>query len=227
MTDIILKELKALSDESYRSFQGKLMPTINRANILGVRSPLLRAYAKELYGTEEAENFLQELPHRYYEENNLHAFLVERIKDFDRCIAELNRFLPYVDNWATCDSMNPKVLTRYKEELLPHIDRWLASEQLYTRRYAIGLLMGLYLDADFRPAYLAQVAACDCSEYYIHMMVAWYFATALAKQYDYAFPYIEQGLLDTKTHNKAIQKAIESNRIPPERKQFLRSYKRK
>lgn len=218
--------LFSMQDEKYRLFQAKLMPTIDPDTIIGVRTPLLRAFAKEFVKTDEAEDFLKLLPHVYYEENNLHAFLLEREKDFFRCIEKLDAFLPFVDNWATCDSMTPKVLSKHKAELLPHIHRWISSGETYTVRYAIGLLMGLYLDADFKVEYADLVASVESEEYYVRMMVAWYFATALAKQYDAVLPYITENRLEMWTHNKTIQKAVESYRITPEQKTYLRTFKR-
>lgn len=222
----IQRKLFSMQDETYRAFQAKLMPTIDPERVIGVRTPLLRSFAKEFCKTSEAEIFMQQLPHTYYEENNLHAFLLEREKDFDTVIRKLDAFLPYVDNWATCDTMTPKVLSKHKQELLPHIDRWIKSGETYTVRYAIGLLMGLYLDDAFDPEYPEIVSRVQSEEYYVRMMVAWYFATALAKQYDEVLPYITENRLPLWTHNKTIQKAVESYRITPEQKAFLRSFRR-
>lgn len=218
----VLERLFALQDTKYRAFQSKLMPTVAPETVIGVRTPLLRNLAKELAGTAEAADFLRVLSHAYYEENNLHAFLVEKIRDYDAALAETERFLPYIDNWATCDCFSPKVFAKHKDELLTPVRRWLLSEKLYTVRYAIGMLMRHYLDADFRPEYLAWVADVQSEEYYLNMMRAWYFATALAKQPDDTLPYLTERRLDVWTHNKAIQKAVESYRIPPELKQHLR-----
>lgn len=220
--NVISEELFALQDTEYQVFQSKLMPTIPPETVIGVRTPLLRKRAKELAGTPQAEHFLQSLPHRYYEENNLHAFLIEQIRDYDTALAETERFLPYINNWATCDCFCPKVFAKHKEELLISIRRWLGSDQTYTVRYAMGMLMRYYLDEDFQPEYLAWVAGVHSEEYYLNMMRAWYFATALAKQPDAALPWLTDRRLDVWTHNKTIQKAAESYRIPPEMKQQLR-----
>ena len=220
--NVISEELFALQDTEYQTFQSKLMPTIPPETVIGVRTPLLRKLAKELAGTPQAEHFLQSLPHRYYEENNLHAFLIEQIRDYDTALAETERFLPYINNWATCDCFCPKVFAKHKEELLIPLRRWLGSDQTYTVRYAMGMLMRYYLDEDFQPEYLAWVAGVHSEEYYLNMMRAWYFATALAKQPDAALPWLTDRRLDVWTHNKTIQKAAESYRIPPEMKQQLR-----
>ena len=221
----ITGRLLTLADGGYRRFQMPLLPTIPPERVIGVRTPLLRKLAKELAGTEEGEAFLQDLPHTYYEENNLHAFLVEQIKDFDACMAAIDAFLPYVDNWSTCDGWSPKVLKQHPEELLCKIQAWMASDHPYTVRYGIGMLQRHFLDQRFRPEYLDWVAAVDREEYYVRMMVAWYFATALAKQYEAALPFIRGRRLPLWTHNKAIQKALESYRVPPERKAQLKQYK--
>lgn len=220
--NVISEELFALQDTEYQTFQSKLMPTIPPETVIGVRTPLLRKRAKELAGTPQAESFLHDLPHRYYEENNLHAFLIEQIRDYDTALAETERFLPYINNWATCDCFCPKVFAKHKEELLISIRRWLGSDQTYTVRYAMGMLMRYYLDEDFQPEYLAWVAGVHSEEYYLNMMRAWYFATALAKQPDAALPWLTDRRLDVWTHNKTIQKAAESYRISPEMKQQLR-----
>lgn len=220
--NVISEELFALQDTEYQVFQSKLMPTIPPETVIGVRTPLLRKLAKELAGTPQAEHFLQSLPHRYYEENNLHAFLIEQIRDYDTALAETERFLPYINNWATCDCFCPKVFAKHKEELLIPLRRWLGSDQTYTVRYAMGMLMRYYLEEDFQPEYLAWVAGVHSEEYYLNMMRAWYFATALAKQPDAALPWLTDRRLDVWTHNKTIQKAAESYRISPEMKQQLR-----
>lgn len=220
--NVISEELFALQDTEYQTFQSKLMPTIPPETVIGVRTPLLRKLAKELAGTPQAESFLHDLPHRYYEENNLHAFLIEQIRDYDTALAETERFLPYINNWATCDCFCPKVFAKHKAELLIPLRRWLGSDQTYTVRYAMGMLMRYYLDEDFQPEYLAWVAGVHSEEYYLNMMRAWYFATALAKQPDAALPWLTDRRLDVWTHNKTIQKAAESYRIPPEMKQQLR-----
>lgn len=222
MENSILDQLFALQDKAYQAFQSKLIPTVPPETVIGVRTPLLRKLAKELYGTPQAEHFLRSLPHTYYEENNLHAFLVERIRDYDGALAETEAFLPYIDNWATCDCFCPKVFAKHKEALLDPIRRWLGSDRLYTVRYAIGMLMRYYLEDAFRPEYLNWVAEIQSEEYYLNMMRAWFFATALAKQPEATLPWLTGRRLDVWTHNKTIQKAIESYRIPPEQKQQLR-----
>jgi len=224
ITAIIQKTLLSMGEEAYREFSSKLMPTVEKSRIIGIRIPLLRKLAK---GLENYESFLNALPHTYFEENNLHAFLIEKEKDFDRCIEKLDAFLPYVDNWATCDSMNPRVLKKEPEKLLKHINIWMQAKDTYTVRYAINLLMRFYLDDNFDKKYLKLVADVQSDAYYINMMRAWYFATALAKQYEQALPYIENRRLDEWTHNKTIQKAVESLRITKEQKAYLKSCKRR
>lgn len=218
----MIEELLLMAEEEYKNFSSKLMPTVDKNKVLGIRTPKLRALAKKL---ENYEEFLSALPHKYFEEDNLHAFLIEREKDFDKCIEKLENFLPYVDNWATCDSMKPKVLKKEPEKLLKHIKKWLKAKEVYTVRYAINLLMSFYLDENFKDEYLKLVLNVKSEEYYINMMRAWYFATALAKQYEKTLPLIENKLLDEWTHNKTIQKATESYRITEEQKQHLRRYK--
>ena len=223
----ITERLLSMQDEAYKEFHCKLMPTINPDTVIGVRVPMLRKLAKELYGTAEAEAFLSELPHKYYDENNLHAFLIAQIKDYNSCIAEVERFLPYINNWATCDGLSPKIFKKHLPELLEHIKVWLASDETYTVRFAIGMLMQFYLDDAFDLQYSDMVAAVKSEEYYVNMMIAWYFATALSKQYDAVLPYLENHKLDIWTHNKTIQKAIESYRITDDQKKYLRGLKRK
>ena len=223
----IQERLFTLQELEYKDFQTKLIPNIPAEHIIGVRTPALRALAKELSGREDAGDFLSALPHRYFEENQLHAFLLSLGKDYGETLERLDAFLPYVNNWATCDQMSPKVFRRHRAELLAEIDRWLASERPYTIRFGVSMLMQHYLDEDFRSGYLARVAALRREEYYVNMMIAWYFATALAKQYDETLPYIEQRRLEPWTHSKAIQKAIESRRIPDAAKEYLRTLKDK
>lgn len=225
--DEIRQELFEQQDVKYRDFQSRLTPTIAPETAIGVRTPQLRKMAKELSRREDIDIFLNDLPHSYFDENQLHAFVISAIKDYDRCLAEVDRFLPYVDNWATCDQMSPKVFRKHKAELLEPIRRWIASDETYTVRFGIGMLMEHYLNEDFDPAYPGMVAAVRSEEYYIRMMIAWYFATALAKQYDAVVPYLQENRLDPWTHNKTIQKAVESYRITPEQKDYLRSLKRK
>ena len=222
---VIQERLFALQDPSYRDFQAKLMPTVDKKKIIGVRTPELRKLAKELKGTAEAAEFLRELPHTYYDENNLHGFLLCEIKDYGECVAALDAFLPQVDNWATCDLLSPKCFKRHKAELIQDIRRWMDSDALYTVRFGIEMLMSHFLDEDFFPESLTWVAELRSEEYYLRMMQAWYFATALTKQYDAALPYIEEHRLEDWTHNKAIQKSLESYRIREEQKEYLRSLK--
>lgn len=215
-----------MQDLEYRRFQSRLMPTVEEESVIGVRIPLLRKYAALLAKTEEGAQFMKELPHHYYEENNLHGFLIEKIKDYDECVKELDRFLPYVDNWATCDMMSPKILKKYPEKLLEKIREWIRSKDTYTVRFAIGCLMNDYLEEEFQESYLKMVANVESEEYYIRMMQAWYFATALAKQYEAALLLLQQNCLNEWVHNKTIQKAVESYRISPEQKNYLRTLKR-
>ncbi len=224
--DNVQKDLMSLQDFGYREFQSKLMPTVNKEKIIGVRTPQLRKYANEFAKTEESKIFLEKLPHKYYEEDNLHGFLIEKIKDFDTCVEELDRFLPYVDNWATCDMMSPKVLKKNPEKLLESIGKWIQSENTYVVRYAIGCLMKYYLEDYFDLQYLEMAADVKSEEYYIKMMQAWYFATALAKQYDATITFLEEHRLELWVHNKTIQKAVESYRITPEQKMYLKTLKR-
>lgn len=221
----IQKHLFELQDMAYRDFHSRLMPGIDKETIIGIRVPVLRKYAKSIAGTELSEKFIKELPHRYYEENNLHMMLITRIKDYDRCLLEIERFLPYIDNWATCDFPAPKCFENHKEDLLPVIKRWIASSETYTIRYGIGMLMRLYLDADFDPEYVRIVAEVKSDEYYVNMMIAWYMATALAKQWDAVIPYIEEHHMSDWVHRKTIQKAVESYRITDEQKRYLKGYR--
>ena len=223
--DDILKKLYALQDTKYRDFQGKLIPTVDPNTIIGVRTPDLRTLAKELAKQEDIGIFLDALPHTYFDENQLHAFILSEMKDYNQCIARVNAFLPNVDNWATCDQLSPKAFKKHKHELLKEIKTWIKSDKTYTVRFAVGMLMQHYLDDDFNTAYPKLVAAIKSDEYYINMMRAWYFATALAKQYDAIIPYIEQKKLDPWTHNKAIQKAVESYRITPVQKEYLKTFR--
>ena len=222
----IYDKLKGYGDPEFREFQSKLVPNIPVERMIGIRTPDMRAIAKELYGTKEGKEFLKSLPHKYYEENIIHFFMIALSKDFDECIAETDRFLPYVDCWPVSDQASPKVFKKNHEKLRPHVKRWIDSEHVYTARFGIRMLMNEYLGEDFKEEYLSWVAAKEGEDYYLKMMVAWYFATALAKQYDASVKYIEQGKLETWTHNKAIQKALESFRVTEEHKAWLRSLKR-
>ena len=188
----VQKQLMAMQDLKYRDFQCKLMPTVASDTVIGVRTPELRKFAKEFSKKPDVDEFLKILPHKYYEENNLHGFLIETIKDYDRVITELDAFLPYVDNWATCDLMRPKIFQKHLEELLGKIKEWINDDHTYTIRFGIEMLMSFYLDEQFCPEFLELVSYVQSEEYYVNMMVAWYFATALVKQYDDTLPYIEQ-----------------------------------
>lgn len=221
----IRQGLFALKDEKYKEFQKKLIPTVDENTVIGVRTPVLRKYAKDVSGTPGAVIFMQTLPHEYYEENNLHGMLIETMKDYDECIAYLDEFLPYVDNWATCDLISPRVFKKHKDELLVKIKEWMASDRVYTIRFGMEMLMTHFLDEDSKPEYLGMAADVHSEEYYVNMMIAWFFATALAKQYEASLPYIENHCMDRWTHNKTIQKAIESYRITDEQKRYLKSLK--
>lgn len=223
--NVIREKLFELRDEEYKAFHAKLIPTVPEENIIGVRTPVLRKYAKEMSKHPQIGEFLEELPHQYYDENNLHGFIIELYKDYEKCLAAVEIFLPYIDNWATCDMLSPKVFGRHTGELLEPINKWIASEDTYTIRFAINMLMRFYLDNEFNPKYLELVAGVKSEEYYVKMVIAWYFATALAKQYDTVLPYLEQRKLESWTHNKTIQKACESYRITAEQKAYLRSLK--
>lgn len=224
MTEI-QKALFDIQDEKYREFSCSLMPTVDPDRVIGVRTPDLRKLAKKLAKEPDIDAFLHRLPHQYYEENNLHGFIIEGMKDFETCVQAMDAFLPYIDNWATCDQISPKVFKKHLPQLLDKIRGWIASDRVYTIRFGIGMLMSLYLDDAFETEYLEMVCSVKSEEYYVNMMIAWYFATALAKQYDAAVLYIEQKRLGTWTHNKAIQKAVESRRITEEQKKYLRSLK--
>ena len=222
----IRKELYLLQDIKYLDFQRKLIPTAKPDTVIGVRTPELRKYAKKLVNQENIQEFLHDLPHRFFDENQLHAFIISEIKDYDLCMRELLSFLPFVDNWATCDQLSPKVFKKHRSELIQQIKTWIQSEQTYTVRFGIGMLMQHFLDEDFDPIYPKIVSNIESDEYYVNMMIAWYFATALAKQYDAVLPFITDQKLNAWAHNKTIQKAIESYRITPEQKVYLRSLKK-
>lgn len=224
--EYVRKRLFELQDTAYRDFHSRLMPTVDKKLVIGVRTPDLRAFAKKISKTEYAQKFLAILPHKYYEENNLHAFLIEQIKDYDACIYEINRFLPFVDNWATCDMMRPRILAKNPEKLLCEIQKWIKSDEVYAVRFGIEMLMCYYLDGNFSPEYPEWVCNVKSDEYYVKMMVAWYFATALAKRYGNVIPYLENNRLDADTHNKTIRKAVESYRISDEKKTYLKGLKR-
>ncbi len=218
--------LFAQSNETFRAFNAKLMPGMEIDRVIGVKTPELRALAKRYAKHPEIGAFLNDLPHAYFEENQLHAFLLCEIRDFDACLAAVERFLPYIDNWATCDQLSPTVFKRRSRDLLPHIETWIDSGKTFAVRFGVLCLMRYFLDADFATDYPDRVAAIRSEEYYVNMMRAWYFATALAKQYEAILPYLENDRLDVWTHNKAIQKARESFRITPGQKEYLKTLKR-
>ena len=224
MTDI-QNRLFDLQDEKYRDFTIKLNPTVDPDTYIGVRLPQLRALAKELKGTEEAKEFISVLPHEYFEEYLLHIFIIGYIKDFDEGLAEVERLLPYLNSWSETDSIRIKAFEKQPELLVPHIERWLQSDHPYTVRFGIFCLMVLFLNDHFDTKHLDMAASVRSDEYYVNMMIAWYFATALAKQYDSAIVYIEEKRLDKWTHNKAIQKSIESYRVADEHKAYLKTLK--
>ena len=221
----IKEELFKLQDLKYRELQIKIIPNISSDSIIGVRTPDLRNLAKEVFKDNNYKSFLNELPHKYYEENLIHFFIISMIKDFDKCIEKVERFLPYVDCWSVCDQSSPKVFKKNHQELLIHIKKWISSKHVYTARFGIRMLMNEYLGDDFKPEYLELVSNVKGDDYYLKMMVAWYFATALSKQYEATLPIIKNRKLDKWTHNKTIQKAIESYRITEEQKDYLRLLK--
>lgn len=220
----VRRELFALRDEKYRDFHKKLVPTVDDERIIGVRIPVLRKYAKNL-SAETGSAYLDLLPHHYVEENNLHAFIISGMKDFDDAMRRTEEFLPYIDNWATCDSFMPKVFKKHPAEVYEKVKHWLKNEHTYTVRYALVTLLNNFLDEEFRPEMLDLAAHLRSNEYYINMAIAWYFSIALVKQYDAALPYIIHRRLAPWVHNKAIQKAIESYRISSDRKKYLRELK--
>lgn len=214
-----------LQDKGYRDFHSKLIPTISEETIIGIRMPAMRKLAKEYAKDPESEDFLKQLPHTYYDENVLHALLVAEIRDYDTCVREVEHFLPYVDNWAVCDVFSPKVFRKNRDKLIEKVREWSASERPYTCRFGMEMLMTHFLDEDFRPEYLEIPVAVHSGEYYVNMMIAWFYATALAKQWDATVGYIEKHRLDPWTHNKTIQKARESYRITSEQKEYLKTLK--
>ena len=221
----IRQKLFELQDLKYKDFQCGLMPTVDSNTVIGVRSPHIRALAKMLKNTDAEGNFTESLPHTYYEEFNLHGYLINLEKNFLRCAEMVDVLLPWVDNWATCDLISPKVFRDHREELMPYIEKWIASEHTYTIRFGMKMLMDFYLEDGFEAKYPEMVSSVKSDEYYVNMMIAWYFATALAKQWDAVIPYFTEPVLERWTHNKAIQKAIESFRITPEQKTYLKSLK--
>lgn len=221
----VYEELCKYKDDKYRDFQSNLVPNISKDVILGVRTPDMRKIAKEMFDTDEGKKFLKKLPHKYYEENLVHFFMIAMIKDFDECVKETERFLPYIDCWPVCDQSSPKAFKKKHDELLPLIKKWIDSDHVYTSRFGMRMLMNEFLGDDFKPEYLKWVASKKGEDYYLKMMIAWYFATALAKQYDASIKYFEEHRLDEWTHKKAIQKAIESFRVTEEHKEYLKSLK--
>ena len=219
----VYERLKEYKDNDYKEFQSKLVPNIDKDTILGVKTPQMRAIAKEMFNTKEGNAFLKKLPHKYYEENLVHFFMIAMIKDFDECIKEVERFLPYIDCWPVCDQSSPKAFKKKHDKLLPLIKKWIASDHVYTSRFGMRMLMNEFLGEDFKPEYLNWVASKKGEDYYLKMMIAWYFATALAKQYDATIPYFEKHVLDDWCHKKAIQKAVESFRVTDEHKDYLKS----
>ena len=217
------EELFKLQDIAYRDFHSSLMPGVDKEAVIGVRIPVLRKFAKEYAKSGETEQFMRELPHKYYEENNLHMMLIAQIKDYDKCISETEKFMPYIDNWATCDLPLPKCFDKNKEDIIVRAKNWIATDDTYVKRYGMGVMMRMFLDEDFKEEYIQLVAGVKSEEYYVNMMIAWYLATALAKQWDVTIPYLEEKRLSEWVHKKTIQKAIESYRITPEQKVYLRS----
>lgn len=221
----IINKLYDMQDKKYLDFQSKLIPNIDKDSIIGVRSPDLKKIAKDMYKSDTYKLFLDELPHKYFEENQLHSFIISEIKDYNDCVSLINKFLPYVDNWATCDQLNPKCLKKDLDNLIIEIKKWIKSSDTYTIRFGIITLMRYFLDDKFDKSYLKLVSNIKSSEYYVNMMISWFFATALAKQYDSTIYIIENKILDDWTHNKTIQKCIESNRITLDKKEYLKSMK--
>lgn len=223
---IVTEKLISFSDEKNADFLSKLTPTVDRKRILGVRTPILRKLAKNLYGTKEAEDFLASTPHYYLEENTLHLFLLGLEKNFEKAITKVDEFLPFVDNWATCDGFSSLAFEKNTDRLSPYIDKWISSKKTYTVRFGVGMLLRYYLDENFSEEVLSKVSKISSDEYYVNMMIAWFFATALAKKWDYAVKYIRENRLSDFCHNKTIQKARESFRITEEQKSFLKTLKR-
>ena len=223
----IQKELFSLQDKEYMKFLSKLTPNVSEDTIIGVRIPEIRKLAKKLVKNNEYEDFLKELPHKYYDENLLHGAIISESKNFEKCIKLLDNFLPFVDNWVVCDTISPKIFKKNKKELIEKIKEWSQSDKTYTCRFGVEMLMTHFLDEDFKKEYLEMVANIHSEEYYVKMVIAWFFATALAKQWDYAVIYLENNRLDVWVHNKTIQKARESLRILEDKKGYLKGLKRK
>ena len=222
---MVYTRLKEFKDVEYGDFQSALVPNIPRSSIIGVRTPKLRDIAKQIFGTKEAGDFLKELPHKYYEENLVHFFLIAMIRDMEECINAVDIFLPYVDCWPVSDQSSPKVFRKHHDELIAHVKRWIDSDHVYTSRFGMRILMNEYLGEDFKPEYPGWVADKEGDDYYLMMMKAWYFATALAKRYEDVISFIEERRLDDTSHNKAIQKALESYRVTDEHKAYLKTLK--
>jgi 3-methyladenine DNA glycosylase AlkD len=221
----VTEYLFSVQDLKYRDFNSKLIPNIEKDTVIGVRTPLLRNYAKQMIKNGDVSPLLKELPHKYFEENQIHAFIISELKDYGTVIAELERFLPYIDNWATCDQLSPKVFKKNTDKLIDKATEWINSDRTYTIRFGIGIFMQYFLDDKFSEEYLSLIASIRSDEYYVNMMIAWYFATALAKQYSSTVVHIEEKHLDKWVHNKAIQKACESYRVTDEHKAYLKSLK--
>lgn len=221
----VYERLMSFKDDNYKEFQSKLVPNIDKETIIGVRTPDMRNIAKELFGKEEANEFIQTLPHQYYEENLVHFFLISKIKDFDECVKEVEKFLPYIDCWPVCDQATPISFKKNHDKLLPLIKKWIKSKHVYTARFGIRMLMNEFLNDDFKEEYLELAANKSGEDYYLKMMIAWFFATALAKQYDATIKYIEDNRLDSWVQKKTIQKAVESYRITDEHKEYLKKFR--
>lgn len=225
MSDIILNRLKKAASAEYKNFYAKLVPNVDSDRILGVKAPIVKDIAKDIYNSANEKEFTRDLPHYFLEENNLHVFLINLEKDFDKCIGSVERFLPYIDNWSTCDSLRPKCFCKNKQKLLLYVKKWISSKAEYAVRFGVGVLMSYYLDDDFQVQFIGDVSKINDERYYVRMMIAWYFATALTKRYDDAIYIFENKVLPVWTHNKAIQKAIESYRIDDEKKDYLKGLK--
>ena len=221
------EELFSLQDADYKKFQAKLLPTVAQENIIGIRTPALDKLTKKFFQDKDAEIFLKDLPHKYFEENSIHANLICGMKDYSQCLQAVKKFLPYIDNWAVCDSLIPKIFSKHTAELEGEIKKWLTASHTYTIRFAISMLMKFYLGANFDKKYLQWTAAVESTDYYVEMMTAWHFAEALIKQYDAAIPFLEKNLLSPSVHRKTIQKALDSRRILLEQKNYLRTLRRK
>lgn len=221
----IQERLFTLQDLEYRNFHSKLMPTVNKEKIIGVRTPVLRKLAKEINNSDLKAEFLKTLPHKYYEEDNLHAFLIEQIKDFDECISALDDFLLHIDNWATCDMMTPRILEKYPDKLYLKIQEWINSSHTYTVRFGVVILMKFFMNEHLDKKHLSLLLTINSDEYYVNMAIAWYLATALASNWDMVIPYIEKQKFDKWIHNKTIQKAIDSYRITQDQKTYLKTLK--